>query len=142
MSTEPIVAEITVPVPRTKAFVAFTAQMGQWWDPLLTPDASTFTGIEVDPGGDVATVHQGGDNQVWGRMTTWDPDEEIVMDFWLGHPRAYPSELRVTFRDATKGSTTVRLEHRGWNDDNEPARDKYGHWDDLLDRYAAHAVSH
>jgi uncharacterized protein YndB with AHSA1/START domain len=142
MPTEPIVAETTVPVPRTKAFVAFTAQMGEWWDPLLTPDASTFTGIEIDPRGDVATVHDGGDNYVWGRMTTWEPGVQLVMDFWLGHPPAYPTELRVTFTEVGQDSTTVRLEHGGWNADNEPSRDTYDHWDDLLERYAAHVISH
>lgn len=142
MSTEPIVAETTVPVARMKAFVGFTAQMGEWWDPLLTPDAGTFTGIEVDPEGDVSTVHDGGDNYVFGRMTTWEPHEELVMDFWLGHAPAYPTELRVTFTDADDESTTVRLEHRGWNADNEAAHDKYDHWDDQLERYAAHVVSH
>ena len=44
MSLEPIVAEVTVPVTPTEAFVGFTAQMGEWWDPMLTPDPATFYG--------------------------------------------------------------------------------------------------
>ena len=38
MSLDPIVAETRVPVTPTEAFVGFTAQMGEWWDPMLTPD--------------------------------------------------------------------------------------------------------
>ena len=34
MRVEPIVAEVTVPVTPTEAFVGFTAQMGEWWDPI------------------------------------------------------------------------------------------------------------
>ena len=44
-SLDPIVAEVTVPVTPTEAFVGFTAQMGEWWDPALTPDAATFSNI-------------------------------------------------------------------------------------------------
>ena len=142
MPREPIVAEVTVPVKQSRAFVGFTAQMGEWWDPLLTPDPGTFTGIEVDPNGVVATVHDGGDNYTFGRVTTWEPDHELVLDFWLGHAPAYPSQLRVTFAEAGEAQTAVRLEHGGWGDDNGAAREKYDHWDDLLERYAAFVVSH
>ena len=51
MSLDPIVAEITVPVTITEAFVGFTAQMGEWWDPAAQPRAATFTGIAIDPDG-------------------------------------------------------------------------------------------
>ena len=48
---DPVVAEITVPRTPTEAFVGFTAQMGEWWDPMLTPEPATFTGISIDPNG-------------------------------------------------------------------------------------------
>jgi hypothetical protein len=40
-----IVVETVVPVLPTEAFVGFTAQMGEWWDPLVTPDAATYRSI-------------------------------------------------------------------------------------------------
>jgi hypothetical protein len=140
-SPEPILAEITVPVRQTKAFVAFTAQMGEWWDALLSPDAGSFRSIEVDPEGDVATVHEGRDNHVFGRVTTWQPSERFGMDFWLGHSADQPTQVDVAFDDQGE-ETQVRLVHDGWTDATADARDRYTHWDDLLERYAAHVIGH
>ncbi|WP_297618121.1 SRPBCC domain-containing protein [Nocardioides sp.] len=136
-SLDPIVAEVTVPVTPTEAFVGFTAQMGEWWDPILSPDAATFTGIAIDPDGPVEMVH--GDQQyVWGRVREWDPIGRYAQDFWLGHAEEEPTTLDVTFTDAEGGGTLVRLVHGGWAAGSEEIRAKYTHWDQLLERYAAH----
>lgn len=135
-SLAPIVAEVTVPVTTTEAFVGFTAQMGEWWDPLVTPDAATFTGIAIDPDGDVAMVH-GDEQHAWGRVTEWDPIGRYSQDFWLGHAEESPTTLVVTFTEGD-GGTLVHLEHGGWEPGSEDVRATYTHWGDLLDRYAAH----
>jgi hypothetical protein len=44
----------------------------------------------------------------------------------------------VTFTDAEGGGTLVHLEHSGWVEGSEDVRARYTHWDDLLQRYAAH----
>jgi hypothetical protein len=133
---EPIVAEVIVPVTPTEAFVGFTAQMGEWWDPMLSPDPPTFTGIAIDPHGDVAMVH-GDEHHVWGRVVDWDPIGHYSQQFWLGHAEGSPTTLEVSFTEG-EGGTHVRLEHGGWVEGNEEARAKYAHWQDLLERYAAH----
>jgi hypothetical protein len=133
---DPIVAEVTVPVTPTEAFVGFTAQMGEWWDPTLSPDAATFSGIAIDPNGDVATVH-GDEQYVWGRVVDWDPIGHYSQDFWLGHSEESPTRLEVSFTESADG-TLVHLEHGGWVEGSEAVRAKYTHWDQLLERYAAH----
>ncbi|MBD3913364.1 SRPBCC domain-containing protein [Nocardioides hwasunensis] len=136
MSIAPLVAEVVVPVTPTQAFVGFTAQMGEWWDPVLSPDAATFTSIAIDPNGPVATVH--GDEQfVFGRVMTWDPIGHLVMEFWLGHAEDEATVLDVRFTDAPEGAM-VRLVHSGWREGSEEVRAKYTHWDDLLRRFAAY----
>ena len=134
---DPIVAEVTVPVTPTEAFVGFTAQMGEWWDPLLSPDAATYTGIAIDPNGDVAMVH-GDEHYVWGRVLDWDPIGHYRQEFWLGHAEGSPTVLEVRFTEAEAGGTLVHLEHGGWEAGNDDVRAKYTHWGQLLDRYAAH----
>ncbi|WP_322919560.1 SRPBCC domain-containing protein [Nocardioides renjunii] len=136
MTLDPIVAEVTVPVTTTEAFVGFTAQMGEWWDPMLTPDPAGYTGIAIDPDGPVASVH-GDEQYVWGRVVGWDPIGHYTQEFWLGHAEEEPTTLDVTFTEAPEG-TLVHLEHRGWTEGSEDVRARYTHWDDLLRRYAAH----
>jgi hypothetical protein len=137
MTLAPITAEITVPVTPTEAFVGFTAQMGEWWDPMLSPEPATFTGIAIDPEGPVASVH-GDEQYVWGRVTRWDPIGHYTQEFWLGHAEEQPTTLDVRFTEAEAGGTLVHLEHGGWEDGSEDVREKYTHWDDLLGRFAVH----
>ena len=137
MPLDPIVADVVVPVTPTQAFVGFTAQMGEWWDPLLTPEPATFTGIDIDPEGDVATVH-GNERYVWGRVTAWEPAGRYAQELWLGHDEKQPSLLDVRFTEQDGGRTTaVHLEHGGWREDALAVRDRFGQWDALLSRYAA-----
>lgn len=136
-SLDPVVAEVTVPVSTTSAFVGFTAQMGEWWDPMLTPDAATFTGIAIDPAGPVEMIH-GDEHYTWGRVMEWDPIGRYTQEFWLGHPEDEATVLDVRFTDDGSGATLVRLVHSGWMPGTEDVRAKYTHWDDLLRRYAAH----
>ena len=133
---DPIVAETVVPVTPTEAFVGFTAQMGEWWDPLLTPDPATFTGIAIEPDGDVAMVHSG-EEYVWGRVLDWDPIGHYRQELWLAMEKSAPTVLDVQFLEEGDG-TRVRLTHEGWADGREDLRAKFLHWDDLLARYAAH----
>ncbi|MBS2937508.1 SRPBCC domain-containing protein [Nocardioides sp. J2M5] len=137
MSTDPVVAEVVVPGSPRAAFVGFTAQMGEWWDPLLTPDSATYTGISIDPNGPVAMVH-GDEEYVWGRVMSWDPIGHYAQEFWLGHPEDEATVLDVRFTDTGDGSTLVRLVHSGWTEETEALREKYTHWGDLLARFAAH----
>lgn len=140
---EPIVVDTVVPASPQEAFVAFTARMDEWWDVMLTPDAATFSGIEIDPGGEVAMRH-GDERHVWGRVTTWEPGEVYAQDFWLGHDSAHPTTLRVTFREedaASEGdSTRVRIEHGGWSGATAQVRARYTHWRDLIERFAAYVA--
>ncbi|HSU01006.1 MAG TPA: SRPBCC domain-containing protein [Nocardioides sp.] len=135
-SLDPIVAEVTVPVSPTEAFVGFTAQMGEWWDPMLSPDPPTFTGIAIDPDGEVEMVHND-EKYAWGRVLEWDPIGRYSQEFWLGHAAEQPTRLDVSFTEGD-GGTLVRLEHGGWVEGSDEVRQKYTHWSDLLRRYAAH----
>jgi hypothetical protein len=136
MSLEPVVAEVTVPVTVTEAFVGFTAQMGEWWDPILTPDPAGFTGISIDPDGPVTSVH-GDEHYVWGRVMAWDPIGRYTQEVWLGHPDDEATVLDVRFTEAPDG-TLVRLVHSGWVEGTEQVRETFTRWGDLLQRYATH----
>ena len=133
---DPIVAETVVPVTPTEAFVGFTAQMGEWWDPMLTPDPATFTGIAIEPDGDVAMVHSD-EEYVWGRVIDWDPIGRYRQELWLLMDQSPPTVLDVQFLEEGDG-TRVRLSHEGWTEGLEDLRATWLCWDDLLARFAAH----
>ncbi|QZY28046.1 SRPBCC domain-containing protein [Nocardioides coralli] len=135
---EPVVAEARVPATPREAFIAFTAHMDQWWDANLTADPATFTSIEIDPDGEVASLHDDDERHVWGRVTTWEPGAAYAQDFWLGHSPDDATTLRVAF-DEDDGGTRVRLEHAGWTAATADVRDQFTAWPELLERYAAHA---
>ena len=137
MPLEPITADVVVPVTPTQAFVGFTAQMGEWWDPLLSTDPSTFTNIEIDPEGDVAMCH-GDERQVWGRVTAWEPASRYAQEFRLGHPEGQHSLLDVRFVGQDNDtSTRVELVHRDWPEGSDSAASVHAQWESLLTRFAA-----
>ena len=137
MPLPPVMTEVVVPVTPTEAFIGFTAQMGEWWDPLLTADPSTFTSIEIDPEGDVAMCH-GGERQVWGRVIAWEPGARFAQEFWLGLPETERTVLDVRFTGLENDTRTrVRLEHRGWPEGSEQPEGIRAQWEDLLARFAA-----
>jgi hypothetical protein len=134
-SHPPIRLELTVPGDPAHAFDVFTVGMGTWWDPAYTPDADSFTTIEVEPGGLVTLVH-GETRFPVGEVTAWDPGVRYAQRFWLAMDPAAPSELDVRFR-AADGRTVVDFAHGGWTDDNVRWREKFGDWSHLLGRYVA-----
>jgi len=134
-SHPPIRHELTVPGDPVHAFEVFTAGMGAWWDPAYTPDADSFTTVDVEPGGLVTLVH-GETRFPVGEVTAWEPGVRYAQRFWLAMDPAAPSELDVRFR-AADGGTVVDFAHGGWTDDNVRWREKFGDWSHLLGRYAA-----
>jgi Activator of Hsp90 ATPase homolog 1-like protein len=136
----PIVVEQVVPVGPDAAFTAFTRDLGAWWDPRLTPDPATYTGVDLDPevGGELAMRH-GDERFVWGRVSAWEPGVRYAQSFTLALDRAHPTSLEVTFA-AEEGGTRVRLTHGGWTAENGHRRGTFGEWGLLLGRYARHVA--
>lgn len=133
-SHPPIRRALTVPCDPQRAFEVFTTGMGDWWDPVYSPDADSFTTVEVDPDGLVTLVH-GETRFPVGEVTAWEPGAHYAQRFWLAMDPALPSALDVHFTAVDDG-THVAFEHGGWTDDNLAWREKYGDWSHLLGRYA------
>lgn len=138
-SLEPIVCTQLVSGPPAEAFRAFTQDLGSWWDPRLTPNPSTFRGVELEPrvGGSVRFLHDGNATYEFAEVTVWRPDEQVAMAFWLALDPQHPTTLTVDFTPSGHGSL-VRLAHGGWTADNAGLRSKFGEWPSLLGRYAAY----
>jgi hypothetical protein len=137
----PIRVDLEVAAAPDTAFEVFAIRMGEWWDPVYTPDATTFTGIEIEPRlGGAVTMRHGDDGYRWGTVTGWEPGRRYAQSFTLAHDPEYPSSLTVRFEPDGSGCK-VRFEHGGWTAGNVAARQRFGDWPHLLARFAELAQS-
>jgi uncharacterized protein YndB with AHSA1/START domain len=118
-----VLVAVRVPVPATRAFEAFTAEIGSWWRPnglFQFSDGHSGT-LSFEPGADGRLVERyaDGDSFEVGRVRLWDPPHRLVMS-WR-HASFAPdqeTELSVRFDDVgddVRAETRVTVEHFGWD---------------------------
>ncbi len=136
----PVVKVVTVPVPATEAFRAFTEGLETWW-PFATHSTADVEHGAVTFGGavgeQVLELHPDGGREVWGTLTRWSPPELLAMTWHPGNDPARATELEVRFSETSDG-TRVHLRHTGWEarDDGAAARSDYDSgWDKVLGHY-------
>jgi uncharacterized protein YndB with AHSA1/START domain len=143
--------EITLELPRERAFAAFTEGMASWWprDSHHITETPAEAGMEPWEGGRCFNrVLRTGEESDWGRVLVWDPPSRLVFAWMLTHEWGYQpdpekaSEVEVRFTDAGDGRTLVALEHRGFERElggGAPMADQVGGdggWGMLLGLYA------
>jgi uncharacterized protein YndB with AHSA1/START domain len=143
--------EITIDVPRERAFAIFTEGIATWWprDSHQIGETPAEAVLEPREGGRVysRTIATGAECD-WGRVTAWAPPERLVFA-WLLTPQwqfdgdaERASEVEVRFDDAGEGRTHVVLEHRGFEryaEGGESMREQVdgaGGWTELIELYA------
>jgi uncharacterized protein YndB with AHSA1/START domain len=147
-TTEPIRRRMTVACPADRAFEVFTMGMATWW-PLETHSIAVdqeleqrATDVAVEPraGGLVEEVLDDGSRRRWAEILVWDPPRRVVYGWKPNDLPTPPTELDVMF-DADGGTTTVELEHRGWEglgshaEQLQPLYASEGGWTMVLERY-------
>ena len=118
--TAAVIVSLRVAALPTRAFEAFTEEIGEWWrsHPLfqLTPDGDGNLRFEprAEGGRLIATLANGKQFEV-GRITVWKPGERLALT-WRQSTFApdQTTELEVRF-EAFGDETRVTVEHRGWN---------------------------
>ena len=143
-ATAPVLRSVTVTVPVERAFEVFTRRIGDWW-PIRTHGCFLDEAASVEFDGErILERSRDGELAVWGEVLVWEPPARIVFTWHPGHAHDEPpTEVEVRFR-AVGASTSVELEHRGWErlgERAEAARAAYeGGWRGVLARFAATAV--
>jgi uncharacterized protein YndB with AHSA1/START domain len=147
-SIEAIHKQVTVEVPRERAFEAFTARMGSWWNPGYRLGEKEYADVVVEPreGGSWYEVDADGNRCPWGSVLVWEPHERVVLNWQINGRWSYDpdlvTELELRFTAISDTSTLVELEHRkleNLGEDAPAARDQFdqpGGWQGLLDRFA------
>ena len=117
--TAAVIVSLRVGASPSRAFEAFTEEIGEWWRPhplfQLTPDGDGYLRFEPGEGGRlIATLGNGKQFEV-GRITVWKPGERLALT-WRQATFApdQSTELDVRF-EAIGDETRVTVEHRGWN---------------------------
>jgi hypothetical protein len=122
------------------AFATYAERIGAWWHPRYTANPETLETVTIETrvGGHVYATHRDIGRHDWGEVTVWEPGRRLVHTFTLAQDPQHPSEVRVEMvPDAAGNGCTVRFAHVGWNAANVSARQKFGDWPLLLDRFAA-----
>lgn len=132
---------------QSAAFEHFTSGIDAWW-PLregftFGADRCQSIHLEAHVGGRFFERFVDGDEFPVGVVTVCDPPHRIVFT-WA--PPVWPggTEVEVRFTASGDESTTIQLEHRGFERLGEigaETRDRFaGGWVTVLDRFAASAA--
>jgi uncharacterized protein YndB with AHSA1/START domain len=121
-----VLVALRVPVAASRAFAAFTEEIGEWWQPnglfQFTDDRTGALAFEPGPEGRLVETYPDGSSFVVGHVRTWEPPRRLVLS-WR-HASFAPdqeTELHVRFDDvedpADPGRTATRVvvEHFGWD---------------------------
>lgn len=113
---EPIVKQLTVPLPVAEAFALFTDQMGTWW-PLASHSvkgAKSKVTFPREKGGEIIETDADGQRHVWGRLIAYDPEGFLSFTWHPGRPEEEATAITITFT-ATSEGTFIELTHGGFD---------------------------
>lgn len=131
----PVVSTIEVPCSQEMAFQIFSEGMGKWW-PLDKRAMSMHEGkkakelrVEAKLGGTIIEIGEDGTEYHWGTFKSYNPFNDLAMDFHMGLPADQASLVEVTFETLADDKTKVVLTQSRWEafgDMAQMMRDGYG----------------
>jgi uncharacterized protein YndB with AHSA1/START domain len=96
--------------------------------------------FEPHPGGRVYELSPSGNQVEWGRVIAWEPPERLVFRWHIFSDSNDATEVEIRFHANKDGTTTVELEHRGWDafEDGSHRREQNATgWPGLIAPYVA-----
>jgi uncharacterized protein YndB with AHSA1/START domain len=98
------------------AFAVWTASIGTWWpaDHTVTGEAGLTVVLQPGVGGRIYERTSDGTEHDWGEVTAWDPPARLVYLWHLRRDRCDATEVEIRFTATEPGSTSIEIEHRGW----------------------------
>jgi hypothetical protein len=143
----PVCKSVTVPLPRDRAFAAFTGAMGEWWIDSHSIGTAPQVDVIVERRNGGRWFERGSDGTeaTWGHVLRWEPPMRVVFAWqltaiWRFDPD-FVTELEVRFSEEGPAQTRVDLEHRmleRFGDKAAAVRqalDSPDGWQGLLDGY-------
>jgi uncharacterized protein YndB with AHSA1/START domain len=112
---EPLRLSFDVASSPEHAFATWTERATTWW-----PASHTVAGAPVEivfepsAGGRIFERAPDGREADWGRVVAWEPPHRLVYTWHLRQDAADATEVEIRFAEDRPGTTTVTIEHRGW----------------------------
>lgn len=138
---EPLRLSFVVACPADHAFATWTAKASSWWPPEHTVSREKGAEIVFEPrtGGRIFERRSGGEEIEWGEITEWDPPRRLRYLWHIATDPANATDVEIAFRPLSDSSTSVEIEHGGWDRLGEPGtswRDaNRGGWDGVMPAY-------
>ena len=143
--TEPLRMSFDVACSAEHAFTVWTAKIGTWWpaDHTVTGQDDLDVVMQGGVGGRIFERTRDGAEHDWGEVTVWEPPHRLGYLWHIRRDRADATDVLVSFEDAGDGTTTLVIEHSGWERlgaDAQRWRDaNVGGWSSLVPHYLAEA---
>jgi uncharacterized protein YndB with AHSA1/START domain len=114
-----VLVALRVAAPAARTFTAFTAEIGEWWQPnglfRFTDRAGGRLAFEPDPPERLVEIGTDGERFEIGPVTVWEPPYRLVFGWrQAGFPDDQSTEVSVRFDSLDQG-TRVTVEHFGWD---------------------------
>jgi uncharacterized protein YndB with AHSA1/START domain len=138
---EPLRLRFEVACPPERAFALWTERIATWWPTDHTATAEDDVTIVLEPGvgGRLFERTRAGEEIAWGEVTLWEPPHRLCYLWHLRADRADATDVEIAFLPRPDGTTSVEVEHRGWERLGEGgetwrARNERG-WSTLIPHY-------
>jgi Activator of Hsp90 ATPase homolog 1-like protein len=141
LAIEPLRLSFEVECSREHAFETWTRRIGTWWPKShsVTGDTDLEIILEGRSGGRIFERTPGGVEHDWGEVTIWEPPGRLGYLWHLRRDRADATDVLITFTARDGETTTVEIEHTGWERLGAGGREwrdrNRGGWDSLLPHY-------
>lgn len=106
--------QVVLSVPPSRAWAAWTEQVGLWWPPSHRQFPAGRLWLEPGVGGRLVEQAPGGQEHVLGRLVVWQPPHHLAYDFFPGADPATPTRVQVWFHPQVGGGgdgTRVEVRH-------------------------------
>jgi uncharacterized protein YndB with AHSA1/START domain len=139
---EPLRLVFEVQCGPAHAFSLWTQKSSVWWPASHTTRKEKGTAVvfEPYPGGRVYERSPSGHQVEWGRVIAWEPPARLVFRWHIFADSNDATEVEIRFHANQDGTTTVELEHRGWDafEDGSHRREQNATgWRSLIAPYVA-----
>jgi uncharacterized protein YndB with AHSA1/START domain len=117
--TSKVFVALRVPADPMRTFEAFTAEIGEWWQPnglfQITPQGDGRLAFDPGAGGRLYTTLPDGSEYEIGRISVWEPGKRLVFEWRQASFTADQStQVEVTF-EAVGKETRISIEHSAWD---------------------------